>query len=264
LIQITSRAHPLLKELRELRDHPNPDLLFLEGPKLVEEALRASIPLKTLIYTSDFKDAAGLIHRATDKAKQTLSVSDSIFRSVSDLVEPQGVIAVGERPHWTWEQILAKSPAPIVVVDGLQNPGNVAAIVRTAEAAGAAGVITTPGTARLTSPKALRGAMGSVLRVPTLEHQSIPEIAKQLSENKYTLYGASHSTEDFDLYAEIDWTKPGAILLGQEGSGLSMDWEPFDCRGVKIPMEGAVESLNVGAAAAILLYEAFRQRRDKK
>src|SRR5262245_47259141 len=142
-MNITSRSHPIFKELRELRDKPSADSLFLEGPKLVEEALRASIPIKTLIYSADFRDATGVVHRATPKAKQTYTVSDSIFRSLSDLVEPQGVLAIGEKPTWTWQQIFAKSPAPILILDGLQNPGNVAAVVRTAEAAGAAGVITT-------------------------------------------------------------------------------------------------------------------------
>ncbi len=258
---ITSRSHPLFKELRELRDHPQPELLFLEGPKLVEEALRVGISIKHLVFSNDFKDAVGLIHRATAKAKSTYSVSDSIFRSLSDLVEPQGVIAIAEQPRWTWEQIFAQQPAPIVILDGLQNPGNVAAIVRTAEAAGAAGVITTAGTARLTSPKALRGAMGSVLRVPALEHQAVADIAKQLAAHNYTLYGASQSAEDADFYTDVDWSQPAAVLLGQEGNGLSMEWEPHPCHGVKIPMQGAVESLNVGAAAAILLYEALRQRR---
>jgi TrmH family RNA methyltransferase len=262
-LKITSRSHPLFKELRELRDTPHSDLLFLEGPKLVDEALRASIPIKTLVLSTDFKDPNGLVNRARPKTKDLIEVSDSIFRSLSDLVEPQGVIAIGERPRWTWESILAKAPAPIIILDGLQNPGNVAAIVRTAEAAGTAGVVTTPTTARLTSPKALRGAMGSVLRVPSLEHQPIAEIARRLAENHYTLYGASQGAEEGESYTAVDWKKPAAILLGQEGSGLSMEWEPFPCVGVRIPMESSVESLNVGAAAAVLLYEARRQREAK-
>lgn len=259
-MNITSRSHPLLKELRELRDHPNPDLLFLEGPHLIEEALQAAVPLKTLVVSKDFQSRTPLLERAKSHAAATLTVDESIFKSISDLVEPQGILAVGEKRAWTWQDIFAKKPAPVVILDGLQNPGNVAAIVRTAEAAGAAGIITTTGTARLTTPKGLRGAMGSVLRVPAVEHQPVAEIAKQLSENNYTIYAASQSTEVPDLYTAIDWTQPSAILLGQEGNGLSMDWEPHPCHGVKIPMCGPVESLNVGAAAAILLYEALRQR----
>ena len=253
---ITRRQHPLLKELRDLRDHPHDTLLFLEGPKLVEEALQASIPLKTLIVSSSHKDRAGLLDRAKARAGTTFSVSESIFRSVSDLVEPQGILAIGERPRWTWQDVTAKKPAPIIVLDGLQNPGNVSAILRTAEAAGAAGVVTTPRTARLTSPKALRGAAGSALRVPSLEHQTSETISKRLAEAGYTLYAADSAGGA--AYTEVDWKKASAIILGQEGQGLSGAWK---AAAVTIPMEKPVESLNVAAAAAVLLYEAARQRR---
>src|SRR5262245_41273972 len=127
---ISRRTHPLLKEIKDVRDRPN-NLLFLEGPKLIEEALQASIPLKTLIVSSTLKQHGELLGRAKATANSTFTVSDSIFKSISDVEEPQGVLAIGERPRWTWESLLAKSPAPILILDGIQNPGNVAAIVRT-------------------------------------------------------------------------------------------------------------------------------------
>jgi RNA methyltransferase, TrmH family len=258
-LNITSRQHPLLKELRDLRDKPNDQLLFLEGPKLIEEALKASIPLKTLLIASSFTDKAGITERAKARSKSVFSIADSIFESVSDLVEPQGILAIGEKPRWTWEQLLVKKPAPIVVLEGLQNPGNVSAILRTAEAAGAAGVITTPSTARFNSPKALRGAMGSALRVASLEHQDPQEVRSQLSSAGYTLYAADQTGKDVLLYTKVDWTRPCAIILGQEGGGISGEW---DAQTITIPMESPVESLNVAAAAAVLLYEAYRQRKD--
>jgi RNA methyltransferase, TrmH family len=255
---ITRRQHPLLKELRELRDKPNDTLLFLEGPKLVEEAIKASIPLKTLIVSSTYKESTDLLARARGRAKSIFEVSESIFASVSDLVEPQGLLAVGERPRWSWDHLKGKKPAPIIIVDGLQNPGNVAAVLRTAEAAGAAGVITTPTTARLNSPKALRGAMGSALRVPHLEHQEPGVIRDHLTNAGYTIYAADQAGSPSLLYTKVDWNRPCAIILGQEGSGVSDAWQATT---ISIPMEGSVESLNVAAAAAILLYESYRQRR---
>jgi TrmH family RNA methyltransferase len=236
--------------------------LFLEGPRLIEEALRSSLKLKTLVLTPAFKNPE-LAKRAQAASQRTVSMSESVFDAISDVEEPQGILAIVERTTWSWEQIVAKSPAPIVILDGIQNPGNVAGIVRTAEAAGVAGVITTPTTARLNSPKALRGAMGSVLRVPTMEHLKPGDIAGPLKEAGYALYATAADSE-LQLYTEVDWTKPVAIILGQEGSGLSQEWEPHAFEGVKIPMDGPVDSLNVAAAAAILLYEAYRQRHQRR
>jgi TrmH family RNA methyltransferase len=252
---ITRRSHPLLKELRDIRDRTPFGLLFLEGPKLVDEAIKASISLKTLIYAEDFKNL-DLLNRAKSRANSLFAVSASIFKSVSDLVEPQGILAIGEGPRWSWEQLLISKPAPILVLDGLQNPGNVSAVVRTAEAAGAAGIVTTPGTARLTSPKALRGASGSILRVPNLEHQRPDDILQQLSTSGYTVYAADKTAGR--NYTQLNWNQPIAVVLGQEGGGISDHWK---AEVVTIPMEKPVESLNVAAAAAVMLYEAYRQRR---
>jgi TrmH family RNA methyltransferase len=193
--------------------------------------------------------------------KGLIKVSKSVFRNISDVEEPQGILAIVPRPHWSWEVLCAKKPAPILILDGLQNPGNVAAILRTAEAAGAAGVITTPTTAHLFSPKALRGAMGSALRVPSIEHQPVETIVSQLREMGYTLIGAALEGKNTQAYTDIDWRQPQAVVLGQEGGGLSAAWNPHLQKTVTIPMEQPVDSLNVAAAAAVLLYEAVRQRR---
>ncbi len=261
---ITRRTHPLIKELRELRDSPHHNLLFLEGPKLVEEALRANILLQTLIISDTLKGHADLIGRAGATAKKTVSVADSVFRSITDVEEPQGLLAIGIRPQWDWEQMFSKGPAPVIILEGLQNPGNIASIVRTAEAAGAAGVITTPETARLSSPKALRGAMGSTLRLPTFEHIAIDGLADRLTASGCIIYGtlvdSKKQLRPSVVYTDIDWTLASAIVFGREGGGLSEKWEAYLHKSVTIPMEPPVESLNVAAAAAILLYESYRQR----
>jgi TrmH family RNA methyltransferase len=264
-MMITRRAHPLLKELRELRDRPHKELLFLEGPRLIEEALQARIPLQTLVVSSTLVGHAELVGRAKARAQQTYSVSDAIFRTVSDVEEPQGMLAIGERPTWRWEHMFARCPAPILVLEGLQNPGNIASILRTAEAAGAAGVITTPETTRLASPKALRGAMGSSLRLPAMEHVAIEAIADRLINAGCMVYGTAADTDKRLRsplpYTDIDWTQPSAIVFGREGGGALEKWQPFLHKIVTIPMQPPVESLNVSAAAAIVLYEAARQRK---
>jgi TrmH family RNA methyltransferase len=256
---ISRRSHPLVKELQRLRDKPSPLRLFLEGPRLLQEALQASLPIELLVMSSAVKNQADLVK--SFRATKMFSVSEAVFRSLSDVEEPQGILAIVRHPHWSWEQLCAKKPAPILILDGLQNPGNVAAILRTAEAAGAAGVITTPNTAHLFSPKALRGAMGSALRVPSLEHQPIEMIVSQLARNGYSLIGAALEGKNTHSYLDINWSEPHAVVLGQEGGGLSNAWRPHLQKTVTIPMEAPVESLNVAAAAAVLLYEGVRQRR---
>ena len=200
---------------------------------------------------------------AQKQAKQVVLVSEQVFRLLSDVEEPQGILATAILAPATWEAILARTPAPIVILDGIQVPGNAGAILRTAEAAGAAGVVTTPGTAHLFSPKALRGSMGSALRLPILEHQSPEAIARALQGKEYRLYGsymeAEHPPHPALVYTAIDWRQPTALIVGQEGKGISSAWDPFLQGRVVIPMQAPVDSLNVAAAAAILLYESHRQ-----
>jgi TrmH family RNA methyltransferase len=173
---------------------------------------------------------------------------------------PQGILAIARRPLWDWKNLFGRAPAPIVILDGIQDPGNVATIVRTAEAAGAAGIVTTPETASLFSPKALRGSAGSSLRLPILEHRDAEEIicALRVAGCGILAADAQNGPEGAVSYSHVDWTKPWAIVLGQEGSGLSAGWQA--ARRVFIPMKPVVESLNVAAAAAILLFEFHRQR----
>jgi TrmH family RNA methyltransferase len=188
-------------------------------------------------------------------------VSEPVFALVSDVKSPQGILAIVKRPLWRWDAIVSRTPSPILVLDGVQDPGNLATIVRTAEAAGAAGLITTPGTTRLFSPKALRGAMGSTFRLPCLEHRTPEDIHRELLKASYSLLLASMPSKEkrSTPYTAIDWKRPIALVLGQEGSGSSPAWNALADSCLHIPMRTPVESLNVAAAAAILLYEFVRQ-----
>jgi TrmH family RNA methyltransferase len=134
--------------------------------------------------------------------------------------------------------------------------------MRTAEAAGAAGLVTTAGSAHLFSPKGLRGAMGSTLRLPSLEHQSVEDILSEIHKASYFLAAATMSSREHgsDAYSRVDWKKPCAILLGQEGRGISAEWRTHIQQWTHVPMRSSVESLNVAAAAAVFLYESARQR----
>jgi TrmH family RNA methyltransferase len=270
---ITSRRHSLVKELSEIRDDRDSPLMFLEGPRLMRELMDSGIPVEILVWSKAAEEEA-VLKEAGTKAKQKLQVSESVFKSISDVDAPQGILAIARCPQWSWQDLFNRAPAPIVILDSVQDPGNVSTIVRTAEAAGAAGIVTTPGTAHLFSPKALRGAMGSTLRLPCLEHVPVRDIVKELRKNTILLVAASmahkskskspsrsQKLEDLPLqYTHLNWKMSLAILFGQEGKGISEEWESHIHQAIFVPMQPPVESLNVSAAAAILLYESFRQR----
>ena len=255
---ITSRRHALVEELRTIRDDRESPVLLLEGIRLVQEALQSGMELDSLVWTptDELEPIA-----ASAVSKRRYAVSESVFEAISDVKSPQGILGIAKRPSWTWQDLTKRAPAPILVLDGVQDPGNLAAIVRTAEAAGAAGLVTTPGTAHLFSPKALRGAMGSTLRLPCLEHRPAEEIHRELRKTPYRILAASMKSETKPSvdYTAVDWRKPVALLLGQEGQGISSDWEGLVDSHLHIPMRPPVQSLNVAAAAAILLYEFVRQ-----
>lgn len=257
---ISSRQNPLLKELTDIRDDRDSPLLFLEGPKLILEALNANCKLEMLVVSEEFPQIS-FLDPIVAKTRRVIKVSESVFKAISDVERPQGLLAIGRQPDGSWESILAKKPAPIVVLDGIQDPGNAATIIRTAEAADAAGIVSTPLTAHLFSPKALRGAMGSSLRVPILEHVPIDRIATTLRKAGYSIAATPlGNPESAVRYDQVDWTKPWAIVVGQEGKGMDPVWKKLMDKHVLIPMSKPVQSLNVGAAAAVLLYESYRNR----
>jgi TrmH family RNA methyltransferase len=257
---ISSRQNPIVKELQAIRDDKASAFIFLEGPRLVEEA--QNLPIEILVWTTG-AEADPIIDTLQPKAKKRYRVAYPVFELISDVKSPQGVLAIVKRPVWNWNHFLEQKPKPILVLDGIQDPGNLATMVRTAEAAGAAGLITTPGTARLFTPKALRGAMGSTLRLPILEHQPIDGITKELLGEGYRLVGTASKSEGgipSQPYTQVDWRQALAIVLGHEGQGLSKEWSRHLALLTHIPMQAPVESLNVAAAAAVLLFESLRQR----
>lgn len=257
---ISSRQNPLLKEIIAIRDERDSPLLFLEGPKLILEAVNANCKLEMLIVSEDFPQIS-FLEPIVAKTKRVVKVSDGVFKAISDVENPQGLLAIGREPEWSWESMLSKSPIPLVILDGIQDPGNAATIIRTAEAAGVAGVLTTPKTAHLYSPKALRGAMGSSLRMPILEHIPVEKIVAQLRKAGYYIAATPlGEAKKPTSYLDVDWKMPWAIVFGQEGKGIDPVWEKHTDKLVQIPMQEPVQSLNVSAAAAVMLYEAYRIR----
>lgn len=258
---ITSRQNPLVKQLEAIRDDRHSPLMFLEGPHLIQEALASKLSIEILVWTKSI-DSDPLLETAKTQAKRLFRVADALFKSISDVDAPQGVLAIARSPRWTWKDLLSRAPLPVIILDGVQDPGNLATIVRTMEASGTAGLVTTPGTAHLYTPKALRSASGSSLRVPCLEHKPAAEIVAELKKADYQFLGATMASKAGRAisYLKINWNWPCVLILGQEGQGISSAWGAAVDQAIYIPMDPPLESLNVSAAAAILLYEARRHR----
>ena len=257
---IHSRSNPLVKRLRALKERGADDLALLEGFTLVEEALAAGVAL--------VEAAAGPRADAHPRGREVLSrlaadgvavrrVDESVLASLSEAETSQGLLALARRPSFDEEALYRGRPL-IVVAAGLQNPGNVGALLRAAEAAGATGAYLTAGTADPFGWKALRGAMGSALRVPHVRGLSLEEVLARLHRRGVST--AAAVAAGGQRYDAVDLTQPTALLLGSEAHGLTAEVAARAERRITIPMGGRAESLNVAVAAGVLLFEAARQR----
>ena len=186
-------------------------------------------------------------------------VSKDIFKKVSDTETPQGVLAVVRRTGDTVEDILKRSENPLIcVVENLQDPGNAGTIMRTADAAGAAGVIATKGTVDFYSPKVVRSTMGSLLHLPIVQGADLARTVEELKANGIRVFAAALGATKYHF--EADFTGPCAILIGNEGNGLTEEAIALADEKIIIPMPGSAESLNAAMAAGVVMFEAVRQR----
>ena len=260
---IVSRDNSLLRLARTVRDGKDESLIFVEGLRLCEEALQSELKIQAVIYSEQIarkERAAGLLEGLKNVCDQFGEVSESLLATVSYTKTPQGMIVLAERPASGKQRLAVSGPRPhlLVIMDGINNPVNVGAILRTAEAAGATGVIVTGESSDPFSPKALRGAMGSAFRLPVWHGTTYQEAMAWCADRK--IKSVSTDLNATRLHTDVNWSGPSALVVGPESTGLSPAQVRIADEAVKIPMEGEVESLNVAAAAAILLYEANRQR----
>jgi RNA methyltransferase, TrmH family len=262
-MNITSRDNPLLRQARGVRDGKIDELIFIEGLRLCEEAHRSNLEIEAVIVSEELMQkerAAAAIAELSRVSKRVSSVSEKLLESVSYTKTPQGIIVLARRPAASEERLEASinKNSLLVVLHRINNPVNVGAILRTAEAAGATGVITTRDTSDPLSPKSLRGAMGSAFRLPIWSGISYTEMIEWCRNRGIVSICAD--AEGGTSYTEIDWTGPTALILGPESTGFTSEELQSAKYTVSIPMKGAAESLNVSVAAGILLFEAARQR----
>ncbi len=255
---ITSSSNDRVKYVRKLQSQSSTrhrDRRFvLEGVRLVEEVVRASLVPTLVFYTETLaNEPRGKALLVTLQALDApcYAVSESVMDDCSDTVTPQGILVVLPIPR-----LSAPDPLTLaVIVDRLRDPGNLGTLLRTALAAGVEQVLLAPGTVDFTNPKVVRSAMGAHLRLP-MGDADWDIIAQAVAECDVWLAAGGARRR----YTEVDWTRPAALIIGSEAHGAGEKARELADGRVSIPIRPAVESLNAAMAAAIILFEAVRQR----
>ncbi|HEX6883651.1 MAG TPA: RNA methyltransferase [Planctomycetota bacterium] len=255
---IRSRSNPLLKRVRAAAAGRGEDEILLEGDRLVDEALAAGLELTAVLVA---EERAGRLAELARKGVPVRAVGGELLAEVSALESSPGCLALARAPAARGPEALPEAPdALVVVAAGIQDPGNLGALARTAEAAGACALGVTAGGCRPWSPKALRGSMGSLLRLPVIELAPTQTSVAALAARGYRHVCAR--TRGGTPFERFDWSGRVALWLGGETGALPGELARASqaFAGVSIPMAGAAESLNVTAAAAVLLFAAGRAR----
>jgi len=255
-ILVTSRANARVKQLRAAfagQARLSGGLVAIEGEKLLLEAIRSGLPLKTIFLSESVGEPPQWIPRGVE----LMFLSDEVFASAVATQHPQGIAALLIPPRWEMAVQIAADALFLVAV-GLQDPGNMGTLIRSAEAFAATAVLTTPGTVSEWNQKALRASAGSAFRVPVVETDLVNLLA--LKAQRVRLLAAVAPQNGSESVAEVDLTQACALLIGNEGAGLGEEWLALADARISIPMPGEVESLNAAIAGSLLLYEASRQR----
>jgi TrmH family RNA methyltransferase len=263
---IASKDNNSIKHLRSLADpkfRKKEKVFLIEGVKMVEEALRDNLGVKMVVASPSLVQhhGKGVLKLAESRSVEMLWVSERIMDTISESKTPQPVMAVVKTMEHSGEELLARSSGLIVVAHQLQDPGNLGTIIRTAEAVGASGVAITANTVDPLNAKAIRASMGSILRIPIVHIVDVRAFIKMCKEKGYQTVATVLGSEV--THFDIDLKKPTIVILGQEGAGLPQDIMPDIDHHVRIPMAETIDSLNVATAAAVILYEALRQKMAK-
>jgi TrmH family RNA methyltransferase len=257
-VVVTSRTNARVKQLRAAFAARSPEpgaLVAIEGENLLQEAIRSGLLIDTVFVSEGLA-----IPDWQPPATETIVLTAEVFRSAVDTQTPQGVAALVSPPRWAMQDVVAATgqPALLLIAAGLQDPGNLGTLIRSAEAFAATAVLTSPGTVSHWNQKALRASAGSVFRVPVISCTAA-EIAA-VKSNGVRLLAAVAGSDAAVAVSTANLSGHTALMIGNEGAGLAPEWLDLADERITIPMPGRVESLNAAVAGSLLLYEAWRQR----
>lgn len=253
---IVSKDNKLIKEIKKLKEKKYRNAynkFIVEGFRFVGEALESTFRVPYLFFSDKAEEKFESFQSKIGSNTQVFKVSEAILNSIINTENPQGIAAVVENKKFN----INYDNGFYVLADKVQDPGNMGTIIRTANAAGANGIILTKGTVDIYNDKTLRATMGSIFKMPIIIDNEFDNILK-LKENGFNLVVSSLETDN--NFYDIDMKKKAIIAVGNEGNGVSEEIYKLADEKVKIPMPGSAESLNVAIAAAIMMFEAVRQK----
>ncbi len=259
---ITSVHNPRVKDasrLRSGRGRTRQGRILIDGLREVQRALQAGVRLHEVFACAAPNDEPTRRELAVwERAGvPVFHVSPSVFSRLAYGDREQGVVAVAQAPERSLEELSVPADALVVVLEGVEKPGNVGAVVRTADAVGASAVLVADGATDLYNPNSIRASLGTVFTVPVCAADSLETLAWL---RQHRLQIVATRVDGAAPYTQVSYRAPTAIVLGSEASGLSDVWRGPDVRAVALPMKGRADSLNVATTAAVVLYEALRQR----
>ncbi len=261
-MKITSAANPRVKAaaaLREPRSRVREGRIIIDGVREIGRALNAGVKIREVFVCAkpcqEF-DCDGLLGRLGEEVLR-FDVTSAVFSKLAYGQRTDGIVAVADMPHIALDQLTMPACPLVAVLEGIEKPGNIGAVIRSADAAGVGAVIVADGGADLYNPNAIRASIGTIFTVPFCAASAAETIA-WLRRNNLAIFAArvDASVE----YTACDFNRPCAMVLGSEAAGLSDAWRGTDITSIRLPMHGATDSLNVSATAAVLFYEALRQR----
>lgn len=255
---ITAASNSRIKRLIQLNQKAKArreeDVFVVEGTKMFLEA--PAEKLRDVYVSESFLEKCSCRERLEQTGYEV--VSDQIFAKISDTCTPQGILCVVEQFHYNMESLLKKENPVFLLLENIQDPGNLGTMLRTGEGAGISGVIMSRDTVDLYNPKVIRSTMGSIYRMPFLYAEDFAGAIGSVRQAGVSVYAAHLKGKT--SYIKQDYRRGTAFLIGNEGNGLREETADLADVYIRIPMEGLVESLNAAVAASVLMYEAHRQR----
>ncbi len=260
---ITSKDNEQIKQIRKLKDKKFRDemgLYVVEGIKTVNEAIAEGADIQIVVISDDSSEQDELKQKMLYAVSKfdILYVNEQVFESISHVMHPQGILAVIKKQEQQCE--INYNENQIVILDNIQDPGNLGTIIRTVDSCGLSQIIVSKDTVDAYSPKVVRSTMSGIFRVNVIEAENIVETIEDLKNHGYKVVATSLDTNK-TIY-DIDYNKT-AIIIGNEANGVSKEVLSKSDAKVKIPMQGKTESLNAAVATGIVLYEAMRQMREE-